>query len=537
MAYNPKIIKDPDHIDLRNKMKRRTTNKEDDSKTIESRYKKLEGKRAATLERARTFSTYTIPNLYPEVLGSADADGVEQTGWQSFGSQCVNNLVNKLIMTLFPPHSSFARLQLTEDAKNLLEEGEANIIEQSKALVNAEKKAMTEHEKVAGRIGLGEALEHLVVGGNTCLYLPKDGKLINYPLTRYVNRRDKSGNVLELIVQETKSIDTFTPAEQMVIKSSKNYKQGMQDEISLYTKSVLKNGKYEITQEALGVLVGTKYSVTPENFPFIVLRWKSNYGEDYGRSFVEQYSNDLHFIQFLSEALAKGFILMADVKYLVKNGAITDIDHLIDSPTGEFLTGNVDDITVLQLDKYVDFTPLSNALDKYERRVGSAFLLGRAVQRDAERVTTAEIRRDSLEMSQSLGGAYSLLADTLQRPYFRLLLKRVNFKLPEEIVSTVLMTGIEALSKLSDADKYAQWTEAMIAGGALPQQVQSRIKWKDFAQYHANQLSFDLPFMMSDSEYAAMVQQQQQQSQEQAMQDAAVKSAPQVANNLTNERR
>lgn len=534
MRYNPQVIKEDDYLDLRNGMKRKPSKQEDNLKTIEDRYKSLEGKRSATLERARRFSTYTIPNLYPEVSNGTDSDGVEQTGWQSFGSQCVNNLVNKLIMTLFPPHSSFARLQLTEDAKKVLEEGDNSVIEQSKALVNAEKKAMDEHENIAGRVALGEGIEHLVVGGNTCLYLPpKEGNLINYPLQRYVVRRDKSGNVLELIVEESKSLDTFTPAEQMMIKSSSRYQKDSKDDVKLYTKSVLKNGKYEITQEAMGVLVGTKYTVNRDNFPFIVLRWKSNYGEDYGRSFVEQYSNDLHFIQFLSEALAKGFILMADVKYLVKAGAITDIDHLINSPTGEFLTGNLDDISVLQLDKYADFTPLSVALDKYERRVGSAFLLGRAVQRDAERVTTTEIRRDSLEMSQSLGGVYSLLANTLQRPYFRLLLNRIKFTLPSSVVSTVLMTGIEALSKLSDADKYAQWTEAMIAGAALPPQIQQRVKWKEFSQYHANQLSFDLPFMMTDEEFQAAMEAQKAASQEQAMQEAAVKSAPQIAGNLT----
>ena len=533
MAYNPKIIRDEDHVDLRSSMKLRPSNKQEDTKTTESRYKQLEGKRSATLERARTFSTYTVPNMYPETTGGTDAGGVEQTGWQSFGSQCVNNLTNKFVMTLFPPHSSFARLQLTEEAKSLLAEGDADQIEQSRALVNAESSAMTEHENIAGRIALGEALEHLIVGGNTCLYMPKEGNLINYPLQHYVVRRDKSGNVLELIVQECKSIDTFTPAEQMVIKASKNYNKESKDNIKLFTKSLFKSGKYEITQEALGVAVGKKYTVNKENFPFIVLRMKSNYGEDYGRSFVEQYSNDLHFIQFLSEALAKGYILMADVKYLVKAGAITDIDQLINSPTGEFLTGNLDDITVLQLDKHVDFSPLSIALDKYERRVGSAFLLGRAVQRDAERVTTAEIRRDSLEMSQSLGGIYSLLAQTLQRPYFRLLLKRIGFKLPEEIVSTVLMTGIEALSKLSDADKYAQWTEAMISGAALPAQIQEMIKWKDFSQYHANQLSFDLPFLMTDKELAEARAAAQEQAQNQAMQEAAVKAAPQVAGNMT----
>ena len=73
-----------------------------DEKTIEKRYTKLQTKRDPFLSRARTFSNYTVPNLYPINDGSANqGDGVNTTGWQSFGSQVTNHLKNKLVMTLF----------------------------------------------------------------------------------------------------------------------------------------------------------------------------------------------------------------------------------------------------------------------------------------------------------------------------------------------------------------------------------------------------------------------------------------------------
>lgn len=532
-GYKPEIIEKPRVADFTNKMKIKPTR--DDSKTIAKRYAALTSKRNPFLERAKVFSRYTIPNLYPDTSSlSNQGDGVNTTGWQSFGAKCMNSITNKLVMTLFPPHQDFARLELTPQAKAALVEEDLNVVDEEQVLINVQKQALLEHERIAGRVGLGEALEHLGVAGTTCLYLPEgdDSSLINYPLDRFVNRRDKSGNLLELIVEESKAIDTFEPALQAVIKASNNQKVGdSKDEAVLYTRACYKNGMYLIEQEVVGEIINTK-RVRPDKLPFIVLRWKTNYGEDYGRSLVEQHAGDFHVIQLLSEAIAKGMILMSDVKYLVKQGSVTDIDHLIESPTGEFIYGNLEDIGVLQLTKYADYTPISNVLDKYERRVGESFMLG--VQRDAERVTAYEVRRDALQMENSLGGAYSLLAVTLQRPYFRLLLNRIDFDLPDNLVNTVITTGIEALSKMGDADKFLQWSEAMMQAANLPQNVQSRIKWGDFARYTAGQLSLELPYMMSEEEYMQAQERQAQAAQNAQMMEGVSKAIPTAIGNITN---
>lgn len=529
---NPEIIETPRVLDLTNNIKPKYGSKPEEGE-IRKRYEALKGKREPFLERAREFSTYTIPNLYPFETGTDNqGDGSNTTGWQSFGAKCSNSITNKLVMTLFPPHQDFAKLELTPQATALLKEEDLNVVDEQNVLINAQKQALLEHERIAGRVGLGEALEHLVVGGNACLYMPTKGQLINYPLDRYVCRRDKSGVLLELIIEETKSVDSFEPAIRAIIMANMHGKTQNQnkDEVTLYTRARLKEGFYLIDEEVVGVKVGKPARLKKEDLPFIVLRWKSNYGEDYGRSLVEQHAGDFHVIQVLSEAIAKGMILMSDVKYLVRQGSVTDIDHLIESPTGEFVYGNIDDIGVLQLEKYADFTPISNVLDKYERRVGEAFMIG--IQRDAERVTAYEVRRDALQMENSLGGAYSLLAITLQKPYFQLLLNRIDFDLPPNLVNTVITTGIEALSKLGDADKFLQWSEAMMSATNLPQQVQARIKWGDFAKYTANQLSLELPYMMDEEEYAKAQQAQQQAQQQQQMTEGVSKAIPQVAGNV-----
>ncbi|CAM0031275.1 head-tail adaptor [Vibrio phage D530] len=527
--YKPEIIEKPRVMDLTNTMRVRPRSNAQKERTIEKRYTKLSAKRAPFLERARTFSSYTVPNLYPSSESSNQGTGANTTGWQSFGSQCVNNVTNKYVMTLFPPHTPFARLELTPRAKEMLVEEDLNVVDEEGSLVNAGKQAILEHERIAGRVGLGQAIEHSVVGGTTCLYMPDDGNLINYPLSRFVNRLDKSGNLLELIIEESKSIDMFDPSVQAIIRAKKKEQRKNDepvDEVKLYTQAKFSNGFYHIEQEVMGESVGTKYRVKKDNLPFIVIRWKTNYGEDYGRSLVEQNAGDLHVIQFLSEAIAKGMILMADVKYLVRPGSVTDVDHLIESPTGEFVYGNRDDIGILQLEKYADFTPIANVLDKYERRVGQAFLLGQ--QRDAERVTAYEVRQDALKMEQAHGGNYTLFSSILQRPYFRLLLNRIDFKLPEELVNTVITTGIEALSKMGDADKFVQWSEMMAQAATLPEPVQARMKWGDFGKHTANQLSLELPFIMTEEEYQQQQAANAQAQQQQQVMEAATKAAPQM---------
>ena len=541
MARVTELLPKDGMVDLTNRMKVKPMSKAKEENTIEKRYTKLKIKRNPFLDRARTFSKYTIPNLYPEDTSANQGDGVNTTGWQSFGSQATNHLTNKMVMTLFPPHSTFARLELTQQARKVLREGDEGIIEAQGGLIQAEKEALLEHERIAGRVALGEAMEHLLVGGTTCVYMPDEGNLINYPLDRFVNRRDKSGNLLELIIEESKAVDTFEPAVQAIIKAKRKtqnkYKQDDDDNVKLYTRAIFKQGFYHIDQEVVGEKVGNTYRVSKDNFPFIVLRWKTNYGEDYGRSLVEQYAGDFHMIQFLSEALGKGMILMADIKYLIKPGSVTDVNHLIESPTGEFIYGNIDDIGVLQSEKYADFTPIANVLDKYERRVGQAFMMSSQVQRNAERVTAYEIRRDAIDMEQSLGGAYTLFANTLQRPYFRLLLNRIGFDLPSNLVDTVLMTGIEALSKMGEADKLMQFTEMIQLPATWAEPVQRRIKWSDYVAHVANQLSLDMPYMMTEDEYAEMQKQEQAAMQNQQMMQAATNAMPQMLGGMMNQQK
>ncbi|AWD90707.1 head to tail connecting protein [Pseudomonas phage Achelous] len=507
------------------------------AKTIKQAYEKLKPIRNAFVERGKRFSRYTIPHLLVDFdhVGSGDyGDSMNTTGWQSFGASALTHLENRLVMTMFPPHSPFFGTELQQATLIQLQQEAGAVVKAQTLLAAAVKEAMLEHERISGRSALGQAIRHLLAIGNTCLYLPAKGDAVNYPLNRYVVKRDKSGTLLKQILMEHKALDTFPPELQIAIKANRKGGGGRDEDtnIELYTEVKRDGDFFMIRQEAEGLSVGQEYRVHKDRNPFIVLRWEANYGEDYGRSKVELHAGDLHMIQFLSEALAKGMILMADVKYMVKPGSVTDVDHLINSPTGEYVYGNIDDIGVLQLEKYADFTPISAVLDKYEKRVGQAFMMDSQIQRNAERVTAYEIRRDSQSNEQALGGNYTLLAPTLQKPYARLLLNRIGMELTEQHLKITLMTGIEALSKMSELDRIQQFTEMVSMPAAWPQPIQERVDWGAYTQYMSNQLNLTLPFMMTDDQYAEAQQQRQAAQQQQMMSEGLQKAVPTIADNL-----
>ena len=51
------------------------------------------------------------------------------------------------------------------------------------------------------RVVVHQALKHLIVGGNSLVFMCKDG-LKKFPLNRYVVNRDGNGNVLEIVTKE-----------------------------------------------------------------------------------------------------------------------------------------------------------------------------------------------------------------------------------------------------------------------------------------------------------------------------------------------
>ena len=502
-----------------------------DKSTLKARYEQYRRKRENYLHRAYEYAKSTLPYILPEP-SYADGETMQQ-GWQGFGARVVNHLSNKIIMTLFPPSRTFFKLDFSSDVSKELQEEGWDSTQLAQQLAAVENDSMQFMDKTTPRDLDIMTAKNLIVTGNYMHYFPeKDGAAIGIRLDQYVVRRDTSGNLLEVIIQQVKALGAMPQDVQKSIKAQPKNKHLSEDtEVELYTGAMRQpDGKFKLWQECLETRIGTEYTMKEDMLPFTILMWTHVHGEDYGRGLVEDHSGDFFVIQILSEAIAKGMVLMADVKYIVKPGSYTDIEHLVKSPTGEFVHGNIDDIGVLQLERYADFTPISEVLREYERRVGEAFMMSRAARRDAERVTAYEIRQDAADLETSLGGIYSHLAYHWQRPrayrLLRMSLDNSDADLNLEDFSPEIITGTEALGRMNELDKIMQFTEMLQMTNSWPETMQQRVQWDKFSGKVAAEIGLEIDWLMSDAEYGQMMQQQREQQMEQQMAAEASKAAP-----------
>ena len=215
---------------------------------------------------------------------------------------------------------------------------------------------------------------------------------------------------------------------------------------------------------------------TTDTLPWIPLTWDLVRGKDYGTGLVESYSGDFHTLSSLAEAILDYTVILTDVKTLVNPAGQTDVNDIIEAPSGAYVLGVEEDL-------YVHTPNVSGATDflekqfaVVERRIGVAFLMNSSVTRDAERVTAEEIRMQALELESSLGGVYSRLAEELQLPLAKRLLVRLDKEFKD--IVPIVVTGLESLSRSSQLDRIRAFFSDLVALSDVPEEVKD---WIDYA--------------------------------------------------------
>lgn len=493
---------------------------------IPKMWEKFQTKRSGFLDRARHYAKLTLPYL----LNDKGEHHSSQVGWQGVGAQATNHLANKLAQVLFPAQRSFFRVDLTNTGEETLAKQGMNKTQMATIFAKLEQQAMRNLEVRLFRPAIVELFKHLIVAGNAMMFKPKEGSITCVPMHHYVVNRDTNGDLLDIILLQQKALRTFDPATRMAIEAAYGSRLPKKDEdIKLYTHAhYCGDGFWEVCQSAEDIPVGEKSRVKAEKLPFIVVTWKRSYSEDWGRPLAEDYSGDLFVIQFLSEAVARGASLMADIKYLIRPGAQTDIDHFVNSGTGEVITGVEEDIHIVQLGKYADLTPISAVLETYTRRIGVVFMMESLVRRDAERVTAVEIKRDALEVEQSMGGAYSLFSTTLQLPIAMWALSELGKSFTSELIDPVIITGIEALGRMAELEKLADFSQYMTLPMSWPEPVQRAVEWPQYMDWVRGQISAEFPFLKSEEKMRKAAEAEQEQLAQQQLNEGVAKAVPNV---------
>lgn len=504
----------------------------------EALYEQLKHDRDPFLDRARECCKYTLPTLLVDEHHTKDSK--IHTPYQGVGARGVNNLASRLLMALFPPNSPFFRFifsdKATQEAEQMDEEIKTKL---EVALGKAERAIMKFVEMSGDRIAQFSALKHLLVVGNVLCFLPTNERMQIFPLDRYVVKRDASGNVLHIITKECVA-PIMLPEEvrDLIVneKEDSSYTQGDSSNknktINIYTHiRRLPNGSFETYQEARGVVLPKSKGKYPKDkSPYIPLRGSEIPGEDYGRSYVEEYLGDLKTLEALTKALTEGTAAAAKMLIMVRPGSSTKKKDVAKAKNGAIITGSDEDVSVLQANKFNDFRTADMRINSIEERLSFAFLLNTAIQRQAERVTAEEIRYMANELETTLGGLYSILSQEFQLPYInrKILQMQKQKKLepfPKDVVQPVIVTGLEALGRGNDLSKLDLFLQGMM--NIIPPEVIAQyVNIGDYVKRRATAVGIDTEGLIKTEEQMAQeAAQAQQQVQQQQLTPELIKQA------------
>lgn len=484
--------------------------------SAKARYAKLETLKNPYLIRARECSTLTIPSLIPPQ--GATGSTKLPTPFQSLGARGVNNLAAKLLLALLPPNSPFFRLVIDDFMLEKLAGREGARADIEEALDKMERAVMTNVETGNTRSSTFEAMKHLLVAGNVLLYKPPEGGLKVFRLDRYVVKRDPMGNVLEIITKENISeMELPEEVRRALAKEDKAEGESSAEDIEeLYTRVVRSEKGWDVYQECEGVIIpGTEGTYPKDKSPWLALRFIQIDGEDYGRSYVEEYLGDLKTLEGLTKAIVQASAAAAKVLFLVKPNSTTKMKTLAESSSGDVKEGNADDVTVLQMDKFADFRVAYDTIKEIKEALSFAFLLNSAVQRNGERVTAEEIRYVANELESSLGGVYSTLAQEFQLPLLVVIMNSMERKgllpvLPKGSIKPAITTGVEAIGRGNDLNKMEGFLKSILPLG--PEVIQQELNVSDYIKRTGAAFGIDMKGLVpTEEEKAAKAQQAQQQ--------------------------
>ena len=491
-------------------------------------YSKLSGDRSQFLDVAVEASELTLPYLITRDVTYKGTKSLLQP-YQSVGAKAVVTLAAKLMLALVPPQTAFFKLQVRDD--KLGEELDPKMTSELDLSFSKIERSIMDYIAASNdRVVIHQALKHLIVSGNALIFMGKDG-LKHYPLNRYVVNRDGNGNVIEIVTKEIISRKVLGLELPAPPEAGPNAPDSYEDDAEVYTcvKMDESSGRWTWHQEVDDVVLPGSRSTAPKNTsPWLVLRFNTVDGEDYGRGRVEEFIGDLRSLDGLSQALVEGASVASKVIFLVSPSSTTKPQTLSKAGNGAIIQGRPEDVGVVQVGKTADFATASQMTQQIEKRILEAFLVMNV--RQAERVTAEEVRLTQLELEQSLGGLYSLLTVEFLIPYLnRILLvlqrSRQIPTLPKDLVRPKIVAGINSLGRGQDAEALTRFI-GTIAQTVGPEALMKYVDATEAIKRLAAAQGIDVLNLIKSPETMEAEMQQQQQM---AAQQGLIKQAGSIA--------
>lgn len=493
------------------------------------RWSQMTAERSAMMLRLEQYAAYTLPKLcLPDGFNQYSDDMSHD--FQSVGAQSVNHLANKLMLALFAPSRPFFRLDATTAMQTTLDELGMPREDVTKKLAEGEIESMKHLDRLAVRPKLYELVKNLIVLGNVLLHLEGTTTRV-VGIKRYCVRRSLTGEVLELLMADKVMFDELEPDVQAAVGRHSRYQGDHQ--VTLY-KWIRRDaiGDYHLEQwvDQWKLPKAFEGKWPKDQLPYRALTWDLADGNHYGTGLVEDYKGDFAGLSTLTKAQVIGAVLASEFRWLVNPAGMTKPEDFEQSDNGAAIPGVEGDVSLIQSGKSGDLQITMSMATEYVNRIGRGFLLGSQMVRDAERVTTEEIRLIANELETSLGGAYSRLAVDCQLPIAHWAMAGIGLVIGDSGFVPTVVTGLDALSRNADLEELKLWLADMAALAQLPEQLQGELNYASLSKALAAPRRIDVtPYLLTPEEKAQRQAAAQASQTKQVAMEEGIKAEAKIA--------
>ena len=442
---------------------------------LKERYDKLEVHRTQFLQRARHNAMLTIPSLMP--LDGHDGKSHLIEPYQSLGSVGVVSLSSRVTMALVPAGRPHLRLDIPPRQLLELEGNVPPEVEQS--LAKGERLVQHAVERANWRSRTLESTQQLIVAGSVTEQFLPDNTIRIHRLDHFVWRRDERGKVIEAVIKEWWDKDALPAGVSASGDGASDYpgRTGMsEDDMCILTGiRLMDNGTYRVWFETdTGARVGESTEYAEDMLPYLFLTWSKTPGEDYGRSKVEKHVADLRSLDSMSKQALEQGAMAATNFVMVRPGATAQgvRNRITRIANGDVVLGDPESVELKQFTNSAGYQVTADAIQRLEERLSRGFLLLAPGQRNAERVTATEIKRDIEELESVLGGTFSSISLEMLEKRTILLLENMKEagefpQVDKNQIQPTILTGLEALSRERDVERGIQAAQIVGQFGEL----------------------------------------------------------------------
>ena len=477
---------------------------------LKYRFDALDGNRESKKNRARACAALTIPLIMPP--DNWDEGLPLPQPYSSVSSRGVTGLASRILSALMPlndtPFFKFGMIDGSEAPTEVATYLESLSYQVYRKLISTNL-----------REAVYQALQSLIITGDSLLIMDDDFFFSLYRLDQYVVQRNINGEVIEVIHQEYEVRD---PNEVRWDQSDLDNRHGFKTYYCQYLKS--EDGVWQyIKEDSDGEVIASGEYTVP---PFAVLRWLALPGENYGRSHCEDIYGDILSLEGYTKSLIDGLAASSTFWIGVDPTGVTEVDDIALNRNGAFVAARASDVFTITPAATMNpqVQAASRAVEDMRREVGQAFLTAAQAIPSGDRVTATAVRMIGSELETVLGGAFSSIARTLMEPIVartvvlmidkELLDPRLEgqFFAEDGTLNTQIVTGLQALSRDSDLQKLMQLGE-MVRN--LPPEAIATFRWDAYASALISSLGFDPRLWVKDEETVKAEMQEAQNMQTQ----------------------